>query len=154
RQPGGPELPAAHPQHRGVPGTARQGAVTMPTAAAKRWTTVADIRQRVRRRWDTGELLAALARDEPCPEVAVPVRGPKASQIGADLPAVQQWVADLEAGSRGGARYDIEYGTVGGREFGRNRIPVRVRVTSFEQAWGLLGVAADVQTFTEVLAVA
>jgi hypothetical protein len=116
-----------------------------------RWTTPADIRAKTRRLWDSGALLAAFAAEAPFPAVDVPVRGPRAAEIGDDLAAVQGWVAELEAGSRRGRCYDIEYATIGGRHFGRNRVPSRVRVDTYDQAWRLLGVSADVVAYQRIL---
>ena len=117
----------------------------------RRWTTPDEIAVKLRRRWTDGTLLSALARGEPFPALDLVVRGPKASEIGADLGAVQQWAAELDRGSRDGARYGIVYAEIGGREFGRNRIPSRVRIETYEQAWTTLGVGREVARYREIL---
>ena len=116
-----------------------------------RWTSPADLRAKVARRWSDGSLLAALAEDAPFPSLDLPLRGPAAGEIGDDLEAVQGWVAELESGSDGGRRYDLEYRSIGGRHFGRNRVPTRARVTSYDQAWRLLGVSSEVAAYLRVL---
>lgn len=116
-----------------------------------RWTTPADLRTKVGRHWSDGSLLGALAAHEPFPELDLPLRGPAAGEIGDDVAAVQRWVAELESGSAGGRRYELEYGTVGGRHFGRNRVPMRARLTSYDQAWQLLRVSAEVSAYRRVL---
>ncbi len=63
-------------------------------------------------------------------------------------------MAGLDAGSRGGARYELQWTGIGGRRIGRNAVPSHAVVSTFEQAWSLLGVGAQVRTFDEVLAVA
>jgi hypothetical protein len=118
---------------------------------SRRWTTPDEIAAKLRRRWTDGTLLSALARGEPFPVQDLVVRGPKASEIGADLGAVQRWAAELHRGSRDGARYEIVYGEIGGREFGRNRIPSRVRIETFDQAWAILGVDREVARYREIL---
>jgi len=117
------------------------------------WTTPADIKAKVRRRWDEGSLLRALAADEPFPVIDLPVRGPKPAEIGDNLGTVQAWVADLMAGavSRGRVRYEVEHAVVGGRLVGRNRLPSRVKITSYDQAWALLGVGAEVAAYEHLL---
>jgi hypothetical protein len=115
------------------------------------WTTAEDIRAKVRRRWADGSLLRALASGDPFPQIDLPVRGPRPADIGADLGAVQRWVAALEAGARQGSRYTVDYVDVGGREIGRNRLPGRVRVTAYEHAWALLGVADQVAAYRRIL---
>ncbi|WP_166347413.1 Wadjet anti-phage system protein JetD domain-containing protein [Phytoactinopolyspora limicola] len=115
------------------------------------WTTPADIRTRVQRRWSDGSVLRAYAAGEEFPRIEVPLRGPKPSEIGDALGAVQAWVADLEAGRRNN-RFSLNYTAVGGRLIGRNMIPSRAIVSSYQQTWSLLGVADEVRRFEEVLA--
>lgn len=117
------------------------------------WTTAAAVRARVKQRWDDATLLRAFAAGEPCPTMRIPLRGPTAAQIGDDLDAVRVWVDDLRSGSRGGSRYVLESVGVGGRHFGRNEIPARAHVDSYDQAFALLGVAHEVARFRRLLAV-
>ncbi|WP_256839769.1 Wadjet anti-phage system protein JetD domain-containing protein [Ornithinimicrobium faecis] len=117
------------------------------------WSTVADIRARVRRRWEDGTLLRQHAAGEPFPVVEVPLRRPRASEIGDDLGAVRDWVSSLTAGSRGGAHYDLTHEVVGGRVIGRNELPSRAVVSDYRQAWALLGVADEVRELDRILTV-
>lgn len=117
----------------------------------KAWTTLADLQAKVRRRWAEGSLLTALAGDEPFPTIDLPLRGPRSGEIGDDVPAVRRWVDELESGSGDGRRYEIVYAAIGGRHFGRNRVPVRARVATYDQAWRLLGVAGQVAAYRRVL---
>ena len=117
------------------------------------WTTRSDIRTRARRRWDDGSILRALAGASPFPVVDVALRGPKPAEIGDDLDAVRSWIAALEAGSRGGSHYTLRYAPVGGRLIGRNELPSRAIVASYEQATALLGVGDQVQAYQAVLSV-
>lgn len=115
------------------------------------WTTPADIATRVRRRWEDGSLLQALAGVSDFEGVEMALRGPKPSEIGDDVAAVRDWVARLDAGSQDGRRYALRWRAVGGRSFGRNQLPDRAVVTSLDQAWALLGVRAEAERFTEIL---
>ena len=116
------------------------------------WTTAADIAAKVRRRWDDGSLLRAHAEGLPFVAIEVPLRGPKPSQVGDDMAAVREWIAALDAGRRDDSRYGLVWQSIGGRQIGRNQIPVRAVVSSFEQAWALLSVASTVRRFDELLA--
>jgi hypothetical protein len=118
------------------------------------WTTPEDIAAKVRRRWDDGSLLRGYAHGEPFEPIEVSLRGPKPVQIGDDIAAARNWVAALVAGHRGETRYVLEWKSVGGRQIGRNSVPVRAMVSSHEQAWALLGVSAVVRRFDELLALA
>jgi hypothetical protein len=115
------------------------------------WTTPADLQAKVRRRWAEGSLLTALAGDEPFPTIDLPLRGPRSGEIGDDVPAVRRWVDELESGSGDGRRYEIVYAAIGGRHFGRNRVPARARVATYDQAWRLLGVAGQAAAYRRVL---
>lgn len=118
------------------------------------WTTPDDIAARVRRRWDDGSLLRAYANGDSFVPIEVPLRGPKPSQVGEDIAAARDWVAALDAGRRGDLRYSLQWQSIGGRQIGRNRLPVRAVVSSIEQACALLGVGNLVRRFDELLALA
>ena len=115
------------------------------------WTTAADIRARARRRWDDGSILRSVAADAPFPVIEVPLRGPRPGDIGDALDAVRSWIAGLEAGSRSGSRYKVRYVLVGGRLIGRNSLPSRAVVESYEQAVALLGVVDQLRAYEAVL---
>jgi hypothetical protein len=115
------------------------------------WTTPEDIAARVRRRWQDGTLLRAYATTGDFETIEVPLRTPKPGEIGEDLGAVRDWIARLDAGRRDDRRYALTWKDIGGRHVGRNRLPDRALVTSFDQAWALLGVTASVRQFDEIL---
>jgi hypothetical protein len=115
------------------------------------WTTASDIRARVRRRWVDGSILTALATASPFPVVDVPLRGPRPGGIGDDIEAVRSWIAALQAGSHGGTRYTLRYSPVGGRLIGRNELPTRAVIESYEQAVALAGVGDQVRSYRAVL---
>ena len=118
------------------------------------WTTPEGIAATARRRWDDGSLLRSYANGESLDPIEVPLRGPKPVQIGDDIAAVRDWVAALDAARPDDARYELAWKSVGGRQIGRNRLPVRAVVSSHEQAAALLGVAGVVRRFGELLALA
>lgn len=122
-------------------------------AAPSPWSEVADIQAKVRRRWVDGSLLRAHAAGEPFPPQEVSLRRPRASEIGDQLGAVQDWTARLEAGQRGGRHYTLTYDSVGGRLIGRNELPARAVVGDYPQAWALLGVDEDVRKLDRILEV-
>lgn len=116
------------------------------------WTSPADLTAAVRRRWADQSLLRAFAGGEPFPLIDLPLRGPTAAELGADLRAVQAWAAALESAAHAGRRYELTYREIGGRKVGRNRVPARALVSTFEQAWSLLGVRAEADRVAELLA--
>lgn len=116
------------------------------------WTSTTEIATKVRRRWDDGTLLRAFAVDRPFPIVDVRLRGPRTGEIGEQLGDVQTWIDALEHGSQSGKRFDLTYAAVGGRLVGRNRLPARAVIRSYDQAWALLGVLPLVRRYESVVA--
>lgn len=119
-----------------------------------RWTTAEDIAARVRRRWDDGSLLRAYANGDPFDPIEVSLRGPTPSQVGDDIAAARKWVAALDAGRCDDSRYTLQWQSIGGRQIGRNQLPVRAVVSTIDQAWALLGMTDAVRRFDELLALA
>ncbi|MGU3499453.1 Wadjet anti-phage system protein JetD domain-containing protein [Mycobacterium sp. C31M] len=115
------------------------------------WSTPEDIAARVRRRWDDGSLLRTFAAGAPWEPIVVVLRGPKPAQIGDDIGAVRDWVTALDTGRRSDTRYGLEWKSVGGRQIGRNQLPHRAVVSSYQQAWALLGTQSVVNRFGELL---
>lgn len=111
------------------------------------WTTRVDVIARLRRRWDSGELLVAFAGGTALLPLDVPLRGPTARDVAADFTAVREWVQGWRASD--GLR--VEYQAVGGRVVGVNELPRRVWVDDWRRLWALLGVGRAVRLFTELL---
>jgi hypothetical protein len=110
--------------------------------APSAWTRPADVRAALRKKW--GALLAAYADGHEWVPRDFPLRGPGPAEIGERLGEVQQWAGEWEqAAARGPLR--VEYKKVGGRHIGANLIPGRAWVDGYEQAWALLGAAAEVR---------
>jgi hypothetical protein len=113
------------------------------------WTTPADVRAVIRRKWDSGALLARFTTGQPWEPVGISVRGPSARQIGESLGDVRQWAAQWAEAARGPLR--VEYRQVGGRHFGTNSIPCRAWLDGYDQAWALLKVRPDVRRLTDLI---
>ncbi len=114
--------------------------------APSAWTRPADVREAVRRKW--GTLLAAYAADREWAPLDFPLRGPGPTEIGERLGEVQKWAGEWEQAARGPLR--VEYKKIGGRHIGANLIPGRAWVDGYEQAWALLGTAAEVRRLADL----
>ena len=125
--------------------TARAQAVGSPGI----WTRPADVRAAVKKRWDSGTLLRRFAAGQDWEPLGIPIRGPSASLIGERLAEVRQWAAEWAEAARGPLR--VEYKQVGGRHVGTNSIPCRAWLDSYDGAWALLRVGADVRRLTELI---
>ena len=120
-----------------------------PGGGAGTWTQPADVRAAVRKKWDSGALLARFAGGHDWEPLAVPIRGPSASQIGERLAEVRQWAAQWAEAARGPLR--VEYKQVGGRHFGVNSIPCRAWLDGYDETWALLKVGPDVRRLTVLM---
>lgn len=116
-----------------------------------RWTSPAGIVATVRRRWDDGTLLRAFALSTPFPVVEIPLRGPSAADLGDHFDAARAWVESVRRASREGRAFTTVMGRIGGRLAGATEVPVRVVISSYEQAWLLLGTATDAAAFREIV---
>lgn len=116
-----------------------------------RWSTPASIAAAVRRRWDDGTLLRAFATNAPFPAIEVPIRGPNAGDVADHFDAAREWSSTLRHASRGERAYTLVSGRIGGRMTGSTEVPVRAVVTSFEQAWLLLGTGGDAAAFRDLV---
>jgi putative cytoplasmic protein len=117
------------------------------------WASPKTVRDKVARRWESGSLLRGHAGGEPLEPIRVKLAGPGAGEVADRFDDARAWIARMEAGSRGGVCYQLEWRNIGGRGFGRERIPGHAVVTSYDQAWVLLGVTDEVRRFDDILAI-
>ncbi|QAY59514.1 hypothetical protein ET475_05610 [Microbacterium protaetiae] len=117
-----------------------------------RWTGVDGIRDAARRRWNDGSLPRAYAGGDVFPTIEVPLRHPSAADLGEHFDAARTWVDAVVRGSRDGLAYDVQRGRIGGRVSGATEVPVRAIVSTYAQAWRLLGVADDAEAFRRLVA--
>jgi hypothetical protein len=102
------------------------------------WSTPATVRARLRRRWDTGQVLAEHARGHDFTPIDLPIRGPTATELGARYGEAAAWVRGWvdQAG-----RYTLRTTVVGARRTGANEIPARIHIDTFEDLVAFLGTA-------------
>jgi hypothetical protein len=112
------------------------------------WTAPAEVVGRLRRRWDSGDLLRQWGSGVAWEPLALGIQGPTAGAIASDLAGVQRWAAGWE---RVGPHLRVERRRVGGRLVGVNEVPAKAWVDGYEQAWAALGVSADVDRFGRLL---
>ena len=118
------------------------------------WTTAADLRAQVQRRWDRDELLAALAGPDPGTTPLFPLRlvlrGPSSGDLSARFDAVRTWAAALALGSRSG--YRLVQREVRHRVIGQNSLPDEAWVDTLDDALQLIGKKREATAFNALLA--
>jgi hypothetical protein len=129
---------------------ASQPRAPQPRATPPRaWARPADVLSLLRRRWESGIFLVMFASGQAWEPLAVPVRGPTATELAARFADAQAWAQEWERARRSLPR--VEFKKVGGRAIGSNTIPCRVWVDSYDQLWSLLGVQANVRRLAELI---
>ncbi len=113
------------------------------------WSTPADIRARVRRWWDRGEILAAIVTGAALFPREVRLTGPKAKDINDDFGRVMDWVRTLRDDSRERIEhgYDLRWETRRSRLHGENDIPVAAVIPDQANALRLLRRGREAERF-------
>lgn len=117
-----------------------------------RWTRPGDIALSVRRHWADGSLQRSWALDEPFVPIEIPLRGPTARELGESLSEARAWADSIHRGSHDGRAYSLVTGMIGGRLVGATDLPTRAIVSTFAQAWRLLGTESQAAAFRELVA--
>ena len=101
------------------------------------WRGPSEIRSRLERLWERGDLLRRLYRDDPAP-LLLPLAPPGSRELLDRFGEVGDWVRALgEGADRDG--YRILTRTVRHRTLGENRLPVAVEFSGTREALSLLG---------------
>ena len=109
------------------------------------WTTLAALREQVRRRWEKGELLAELVVPSQLFPLRLALRAPASSDLSERFDAVREWAADLQQGA--GAGYRLVMREVRHRVIGQNRLPGEAWVDTLDDALRLIGKAREARAF-------
>ncbi len=113
------------------------------------WTEIADLVAILRRRWRSGRYLRAYARGERWEPISLAIKGPAPGELLDRFEEVRDWAGALVAAA--GDRCEIVHKSVGGRNVGSNRLPSRVRITTFDQLCSLLGTRSEVRVLDDLL---
>ncbi|KPI04495.1 protein of unknown function DUF2220 [Actinobacteria bacterium OK074] len=120
----------------------------MATRPQQHWTAPDDVITRLRKRWDKGTYLTALAEQTPWEPFCIPLTGPKPGDITSDFTAVLAWSRSW-ATDAGPLR--VAYRRLGGRIAGTNNIPHQAWIDRPEHLWELLGVEEDVNQYRALI---
>ena len=110
------------------------------------WTGLEAIVASLRKRWDSGRLLAERALFP----LELALRQPSVAQMGEQFEQVRAWILALEAES--GAGYEIVWRQINHRQLGRNSVPDRVIIRTFDDAVRLIGKQSAVRQFDRLAA--
>jgi hypothetical protein len=113
------------------------------------WTTPADLRAQVQRRWDKGELLAEFVAPSGLFPCRLNLRVPASAELSARFDEVRAWVATLQQGS--GAGYRLLLRELRHRVIGQNSLPAEAWVDTLEDALRLIGKGREARRFQALL---
>jgi hypothetical protein len=105
------------------------------------WSTPADIRSQLKRKWDSGQILAAAVDGEPLFPMRIPLKHPTAGEIGNQFDEVRRWIAALSGHCKRetGSGFNLEWRESNHRQLGKNRLPVAAIVESEQDALTIIG---------------
>lgn len=117
------------------------------SAEEPRWTTPADVKAQLGRRWDRGDLLRSLVAGSELFPLRLTLKGPSSAELSDRFERVREWAVALAAMPR----VRIEWREVRHRVQGAQRLPAEAWVDSLESAVALLGKRREVDRFVEML---
>ncbi len=112
------------------------------------WTTPADIRAKVRKLWDRGDVLAGMIGAEHPFPLRLPLKRPTSDELSARFDEVRAWVRNL----RGLPHCRLEMRAIDHRVLGPNTVPQAVWIDSLDNAIRLAGKTRDAARFTALCA--
>jgi hypothetical protein len=112
------------------------------------WSSPGDIRDRVRRGWDNGRILAAMLGGEPVFPLRISLKKPDSQALSEHFEQARQWISGL-TGERG---FQLEWREFNHRQLGRNRIPVAAIVESEQDGLALIGKQREATRFRTLAA--
>ena len=107
------------------------------------WSTEADFKQQLERRWLRGELLRALVGAENLFPLRLQLRTPEPREIAQKFGAVQDWIAGLQTMKV----LRLDWRSVSSRALGNQSLPEAVWVSNAEDAIALIEKQQDAERF-------
>ncbi|HEY4542655.1 MAG TPA: DUF3322 domain-containing protein [Noviherbaspirillum sp.] len=118
------------------------------------WTTPADLRAQLQKLWDKGDLLAAMAGNEPRFPLRLRLKGPTSTELSERFDAVRSWIGELQSGAKTDSRvgYRLVMRHVRHRVLGANAVPDEAWADTLDDAVALIGKQREAERFRKLLA--
>ncbi len=113
------------------------------------WTTPVDIAGQLRKLWDQGTILAAMASGEEIFPRRLVLKKPKPTEMSERFAEVRAWISRLEGEAK---HYRVVRREINHRTLGANAVPAEVWVDSLAACLALIGKRREAERFTEVVA--
>jgi hypothetical protein len=113
------------------------------------WTSVADIKNLLFKRWQKGWFLAETIEPSDVFPLRIPLKYPSASQLGEDYAAVREWVQSFQEAEKI-HDFTVEWREINHRQLGRNEIPNAVFFVTLEHAVGCIKKTKELERFKKL----
>lgn len=114
-----------------------------------KWTTAADIKALLERRWSSGELCRAAVGRSECFPLRVPFKAPSAKTMLEAFGEIQDWVKLMITFTEK-HNVKLEWRDCNHRNLGRQQLPAALVLESPEQAAALIGKRTSLQLFSKL----
>jgi hypothetical protein len=111
------------------------------------WTTAVELKSRLCRLWERGDLLRDLIGAETRFPLRLTLKGPTSAELAEHFDAVRAWIGDLTTL----LRVRIEWREINHRILGSQRLPQSVWVDTLDDALAIIGKRAAATRFNELL---
>lgn len=117
------------------------------------WTTPADLRAQVQKRWDKGDLLRPCVHGEAAPPVRLRLNGPNSTELVERFDDVRAWMKALGCNAPQSElpRYRIVLRELRHRVLGNNAVPDEIWLDSLDDALALIGKQRDFKRFASLV---
>jgi hypothetical protein len=112
------------------------------------WTTPPDIVHQLRRLWDQGTILAALAGGEEIFPRRLTLKKPKSAEMAERFTEVRAWISRLD---REAKYYRLVWRDINHRILGTNAVPAEVWIDSLEDCLALIGKRREADRFASIV---
>jgi hypothetical protein len=116
------------------------------------WTRHDEIRKRLERRWQRGELLAQLMDPAPDDALRIPLKHPTATQLTHRFDEARTWIEHITGHARKADEipYTVEWHEFNHRTLGRNRLPVALVFPTLAHTLAYLNKTDEAQAFVRL----
>lgn len=117
------------------------------------WSRFADLRQRLEKRWQSGELPRACVQGEQELDWRVALKKPSSAELAGQFAEARDWVAHWQTiEQQQASSLQLEWREIQHRQLGRNQLPVAVHISRLDHALKLIGRQADGQRLQQLSA--
>ncbi len=116
------------------------------------WTRNPDIRQRLEKKWNRGEILAQCIHPQIFEPLRIPIKHPTAQELAHQFDAARTWVEHLTDHGRGTHKkgFSIEWHEFNHRTLGRNKIPKAIIFDTLDDILSYLGKTSDAKQYQQL----